>query len=96
LNQVDTRLQEIARDVFGDESLVLTDSTKPVDVSGWDSLAHVHFMLGVETEFDVEFSEDEFVGFEDIGGLKRILAPKLVNPSVVSDIAGNGHGRAAS
>jgi acyl carrier protein len=90
LNQIDARLQEIARDVFGDDSLVLTDSTKVGKVSGWDSLGHVNFMLGVEYEFDVEFSEDEFVGFEDIGGLKRILAPKLVNPSVVSGVNGDG------
>jgi hypothetical protein len=34
-------------------------------------------MLGVEYEFDVEFSEDEFVAFGDISGLKRMLAEKL-------------------
>jgi acyl carrier protein len=77
LNQIDARLQEIARDVFGDDSLVLTDSTKVGKVSGWDSLGHVNFMLGVEYEFDVEFSEDEFAGFGDISGLKRMLAEKL-------------------
>ena len=80
MNQIDARLQEIARDVFGDDSLVLTDSTKAVEVSGWDSVGHVNFMLSVENEFGIEFSEDEFVGFADIGGLKRMLAEKLVNP----------------
>ena len=78
MNQIDTRLQEIAREVFSDDSLVLTDSTKPIAVSGWDSLAHVNFILSVENEFGVEFSEDEFVGFDDIGGLKRMLGGKLV------------------
>lgn len=80
MNQIDARLQEIARDVFGDDSLVLADSTKAVEVSGWDSFGHVNFMLSVENEFGIEFSEDEFVGFADIGGLKRMLAEKLVNP----------------
>lgn len=79
MNQIDARLQEIARDLFGDDSLVLTDSTKPVEVSGWDSFGHVNFMLSVENEFGVEFSEDDFVRFVDIGGLKRLLAEKLVN-----------------
>ena len=79
MNQIDARLQEIARDVFRDDSLVLTDSTKPVEVPGWDSFAHLNFMLSVENEFGVEFSEDEFVRFVDIGGLKRMLAEKLVN-----------------
>jgi acyl carrier protein len=78
LNQIDARLQKVARNVFADDSLVLTDSTKPVEVSRWDSLGHVSFMLSVETEFAVEFSDDELVGFEDIGGLKHMLAEKLV------------------
>ena len=77
MNHVDTRLQEIARDVFRDHSLVLSDSTKPIEVVGWDSFAHVNFMLSVEDEFGVEFSEDELVGFEDIGGLKQMLADKV-------------------
>ena len=57
-------------------------------------MAHVNFMLGVENEFDVEFSEDEFVGFEDIGGLKRILAEKIMSPLVVSRISGEGQRKA--
>ena len=80
MNQLDERIQEIARDVFGDDELVLTDSTKPGEVSGWDSFGHVNFMLSVENEFEVEFSEDEFVRFEDVGGLKQILADKLASP----------------
>ena len=80
MNQVDERIQEIARDVFGDDVPVLNDSTKPGDVSGWDSFGHVNFMLSVENEFGVEFTEDEFVSFEDVGGLKQILAAKLASP----------------
>jgi acyl carrier protein len=80
LNQIDARLEELARAVFGNDSLVLTDSTKPLEVVGWDSFGHVNFMLSVENEFGVEFSDDEFVRFVDIGGLKRMLAEKVVNP----------------
>lgn len=77
MDEIHDRLQEIARDVFADDGLVLADSTAAGDVPGWDSLAHVNFMYSVEEAFDVRFSEDEFVGFADIGGLKRLLADKL-------------------
>jgi acyl carrier protein len=77
LNEIHERLEEIARKIFDDDSLVLTDSTRAADVPSWDSLAHVNFMFSVEREFELQFSEDEFVAFEDIGGLKRILAEKL-------------------
>jgi acyl carrier protein len=63
--------------VFVDDSLVLSDTTRASDVSGWDSLAHVNFMFSVETDFGVQFTEDEFVGFEDIGELETMLANKL-------------------
>jgi acyl carrier protein len=96
LNHVDARLQGIARDVFGDDSLVLTDSTNPVEVPGWDSVGHVHFMVGVESEFGVEFSEDEFVRFVDIGGLKRMLDEKLVNRRAARDVSDGRQWRTAS
>lgn len=79
MNDIDERLQDIAREVFGDDSLVLTDSTNPVEVPGWDSFGHVNFILTVESEFGVEFSEDELVRFAEIGELKRMLASKLVH-----------------
>jgi acyl carrier protein len=76
LNHVHERLEEIARKVFADDSLLLTDSTRAADVPGWDSLAHVNFVYSVEEEFGVQLSDDEFVGFEDIGDLKRIISAK--------------------
>jgi acetoacetyl-CoA synthetase len=76
-NPIHKRLEVIARSVFDDDSLVLTDSTKATDVGGWDSLAHVKFMYGVENEFGIQFSEAELVGFDDIGGLTRMIDEKV-------------------
>ena len=70
-------LEQIAREVFDDNRLVLTDTTTPGDVPSWDSLAHVTFMYSIERQFGVQFSEEEFIGFENISGLKDILSQKL-------------------
>jgi acyl carrier protein len=78
VNEIDDRLQNIAREVFGDDSLGITDSTRAGEVPGWDSFGHVNFILSVENEFGVEFSDDEFVHFVTIADLKRMLANKLV------------------
>ena len=77
MNVIDQRIEEIARDIFDDDELVITDATVASEVRGWDSLAHVNFMYSLEEAFDVQFSEDEFVGFENVGALKRILALKI-------------------
>jgi acyl carrier protein len=78
-NRIHERLEEIARKVFDDDSLVLNDSTRAADVPGWDSLAHVNFVYSVEEEFGVQLSDDEFIGFEDIAGLKRIVSGKIAS-----------------
>jgi acyl carrier protein len=77
VSEVEGRLQEIARSVFDDEGLVLTETTQASDVRGWDSLGHVSFMYSVESEFDIEFSEDEYVGFANVGELTRLIETKL-------------------
>jgi acyl carrier protein len=68
------RLEGIARDVFGDADIVLTDETTSEDIPEWDSLGHVNFVYSVEQEFGVEFSADEFAELSNIGALKRELA----------------------
>lgn len=77
MSEIDERVQQIAREVFGDEQLALTDSTTARDVPGWDSLGHVNFMYTVEQEFGVRFSDDEFTGLGDVGALKQTLREKL-------------------
>jgi acyl carrier protein len=73
------RIAAIARDVFDDDGLVLTDSTSADDVPDWDSLAHVNFIYSLEEEFDVQFDEEEFVAFANIGELKQLLAGKVAS-----------------
>ena len=79
MNDTRERLQRIARDIFDNPGLLLTEATAARDVPGWDSLAHVNFVFSVEEEFDVQLSEDEFAGFATIGELERMLDAKLRN-----------------
>ena len=67
------RLEGIARDVFGDGSIALTDDTSSDDIPEWDSLGHVNFLYSVEQEFGVEFSADEFAQLKNVGALKQEL-----------------------
>jgi acyl carrier protein len=82
LTALDDQLQQIARDVFADDALVLSDTTQASDVPAWDSLAHVNFIYSIEEAFDVQFSEEEFTGFENVGELKEMLRRKLGAASV--------------
>jgi acyl carrier protein len=74
---LDARLQDLFREFFGDDTLVLTDSTTAVDIPDWDSLQHVTLLYLVEDEFGVTFVGDEASTLADVGELKRLLRAKL-------------------
>lgn len=61
------RLQEIFRDVFSDETLVLTDAMTAADVDGWDSLAHINLIIAVERSLSVRFATAEISRMKDPG-----------------------------
>jgi acyl carrier protein len=51
-----TRLTPIFRDVFNDNTLVVTDKLNAADVATWDSLSNINMIVAVEKAFGVKFS----------------------------------------
>jgi acyl carrier protein len=67
------RLEDIVRQLFNDDTIVLRDEMAWRDVPGWDSLAHVNLIFGVEQAFGIRFSDEELDDVRTVGDLKRIL-----------------------
>jgi acyl carrier protein len=76
MDDVHERLEQVFRDVFNDDSLVLRDEMTSHDVAGWDSLAHMNLMFTIESAFGTQFIGNELAEFKDIGELKRYLTAK--------------------
>jgi acyl carrier protein len=70
------RLEELFREVFGDDDIILTDETTAHDISGWDSVAHINLMCCIEQRFGVQFTGNELAELRNIGELKTFLADK--------------------
>jgi acyl carrier protein len=82
MSEVLASIEEIFRDVLDDESLVLSRATAPVDLPGWDSLAHVNVLFSIEETFGVQFSTTEFGNLKTIGDLADTLLAKGVGPAM--------------
>ena len=66
-------LEQLFRDVFGDDTIELTEETTARDVPQWDSLGHVNLMFAIEERFGVRFRGNELAEFANVGELKRFL-----------------------
>ncbi len=74
-------LQETFRQVFDDDSLIVTPATSRRDIADWDSVAHVKLILSLEEEFGIRFSEDEVSSIQTVGELlDAVETHKTRNP----------------
>ena len=61
--EVFAKLNEVFRDVFDDEDIVVTDETTAADIEDWDSLEHINLLVAIERSFDIKFSITRNISF---------------------------------
>ncbi|MGI6623097.1 MAG: acyl carrier protein [Acetivibrionales bacterium] len=57
------------REVFDDESMVITGSTSQEDIEEWDSLSHLRIILLLEKEFGIKFDIDRVGSLTSVGSI---------------------------
>lgn len=60
-------LQSVFRNVFGNQSLVLTDELTADHIPGWDSLQQIKIILGCEKKFGVKLRARDVNGLGNVG-----------------------------
>lgn len=73
------KLQDIFRELFYDEKLVLTNDMTAGDVEEWDSLSNILLIKEIENEFGFEFTTEEIVSSKNVGDLIRLIESKAIN-----------------
>ncbi len=74
-------LQGVFHEVFGDDGIVLKESTTADDVDGWDSLMHINLIVGIERHYKIKFATAEIARLkgdhQNVGTLLRVISAKL-------------------
>lgn len=70
-------VQEIFRDVFDDESLVITAETNAEDIEDWDSLSHIRLVVAIEKHFAIKFAFGELQTLKNVGEMLELLQEKI-------------------
>ncbi len=72
-------LNEIFRDIFDDEEIVVTPETNSDTIEDWDSLEHINLVVAIEKAFGLKFSMDEVTGMKDVGEMVEIIKARGQN-----------------
>ncbi len=70
------QINVIGRDVFDDESIVLSESTTANEVEDWDSITHVQLLFSIEKQFGIKFTSAEIAKFKNIGEIVACILSK--------------------
>jgi acyl carrier protein len=75
-NQLQSRITDTFRNVFGDPNLVIWDEMTAEDVEQWDSLTHINLIVALEREFRVKFTTGEVSKLKNVGDLVSLVRTK--------------------
>jgi acyl carrier protein len=74
---VTEELQEIFREVFFDDELVLSNEMTADDIEEWDSLTHLQLIAEIEKKYHIKFTTAEIKGAANVGDFIGIIEGKL-------------------
>lgn len=77
MSDFNIKVQNVFREIFEKDDLVIYDAMQAKDVEGWDSLTHINLIMALEAEFSIKFTTREVMGFQNVGEMLACLSGKL-------------------
>ena len=72
-NEIFEAVQQIFRDNFDDEELVITRETCAYDIEDWDSLEQINLLTAMEKKFGLKFNLSDVRNLENVGDLLDLI-----------------------
>ena len=70
------KLNEVFREVFDLDDVVVTRETVADDIEEWDSLEHINLISAVESTFKMKFKMKEVSTMKNVGEMVDIIAER--------------------
>lgn len=75
--EIKNELQAIFRDVFDDESLVISEETTSDDIEDWDSFAQMNLIVAMEKQFGMKFNIKEINSLKNVGEMMALIQARI-------------------
>ena len=76
-SEIFVTLNEIFRDVFDDDSIIVDETTTAADIDDWDSLTHISLLAAIEDEFGIRFNMKDVVSMKDVGEMADLIEEQI-------------------
>jgi len=71
------KLQEVFREVFDNDEIVISETTVAEDIEEWDSLAHIQLATRIQEVFNITLGGKEIMSWEDVGEMVDAIQKKI-------------------
>lgn len=75
-NEIIPSLTKVFRNVFDDDTIVITRRTTANDIDDWDSLEHINLIAAVERRYRIRFTMKEVSSMKNVGEMIDIIASR--------------------
>lgn len=75
-HDIPSRLQDVFREVFDDDTLKLSDTLDREALEAWDSLGHIRLVSGIEETFGILLSIEEIENLTSVRQIIDLIAAK--------------------
>ena len=75
-SDIASKVVEIMEDVFDEDDIAYDDAMTAADIEEWDSLSNIRFVVAIEKEFVIRFSNSEIADLENVGQMVDLIASK--------------------
>lgn len=71
------KITEIYREIFADETIILTLETSPEDIEEWDSLSQIQIVEEIEKSFEIKMELDDVFKVKNVGDFVALIEKYL-------------------
>jgi acyl carrier protein len=75
--EIYSKLTEIFRDIFDDDSITLRPDMTAADIEDWDSFNHINLIVATEARFGIKFQTAEIESLRNVGHFVELIEKKL-------------------
>jgi acyl carrier protein len=75
-----TRIRTVLASVLGLPADAVSDTSSQETIDTWDSLAHIHLIMGLEAEFGISFDVEQALEMTSVPAIHAALVERAAAP----------------